>query len=174
MSEFSKLIKTSKGDEYYTPDYAVEVILPYIKKFKKIWCPFDKEHSEFVRLLKENGNEVVFGHIETGQDFFDQPLPEGVDCVVSNPPFSKRQAIFERLYELNVPFALIINMNGLFDAKTRWELFSRNKVELLIPKGRMSFFTNDGYGNNNPNFQSIYVCSNVLNNQLMFCDMEKR
>ena len=61
---FSKQIRTSKGDEYYTPDYAVEIIIPYIKQYKHIWCPFDKEYSEFVKLLKDNGYEVTFGHIE--------------------------------------------------------------------------------------------------------------
>lgn len=28
---FSQQIKTSKSDEYYTPRYAVEIILPYIE-----------------------------------------------------------------------------------------------------------------------------------------------
>ena len=68
---FSKQIKTSKSDEYYTPAYAVQVIVPYLmdKGFKHIWCPFDKEHSEFVKILKEKGFNITFGHIETGQDF---------------------------------------------------------------------------------------------------------
>ena len=29
--KFSEQIKTSKSDEYYTPDYAVKIILPYLK-----------------------------------------------------------------------------------------------------------------------------------------------
>lgn len=139
---FSQQIKTSKSDEYYTPRYAVEIILPYLEKFEHIWCPFDKEHSEFVKALQEKGKKVTFGHIETGQDFFSyEKAPEGVECVVSNPPFSKRQAIFEKLYNLDLPFGLIINMNGLFDSKARYELFKNNNFELLIPKGRMRFLT---------------------------------
>ncbi|HEL1196694.1 TPA: hypothetical protein TVL25_001917 [Streptococcus equi subsp. zooepidemicus] len=169
---FSEQIKTSKSDEYYTPRYAVNVILPYIKKFKHIWYPFDKEHSEFVQALKELGYQVTYGHIETGQDFFDYTkVPDGVDCVVSNPPFSKRQAILERLYSFDIPFALIINMNGLFDSKARFELFRANNFELLIPKGRMKFFDEQMASQNNPNFQSIYVCSGILNKQIEFTDM---
>lgn len=122
----SQQIKTSKSDEYYTPKYAVEIILPYIEKFNHIWCPFDKEHSEFVKTLRERGKKVTFGHIETGQDFFSyEQAPEGVDCIVSNPPFSKRDNIFLRLYELGFPFAMIMNNNGLFDNKTRFELFKK-------------------------------------------------
>ena len=171
--EFSQQIKTSKSDEYYTPRYAVEIILPYLKNFEHIWCPFDKEHSEFVKVLQERGKKVTFGHIETGQDFFDyEQAPDGVECIVSNPPFSKRDAIFKRLYELDLPFAMIMNNNGLFDSKIRFELFKHNTFELLIPKGRMRFFDETMEVKNSPNFQSIYVCNGILNKQIEYCDME--
>src|SRR4030065_2548426 len=54
------------GDEQYTPKYGVEVLLPHIQhlKDKIIWCPFDKEDSEFVKVLTENGFKVVYSHIE--------------------------------------------------------------------------------------------------------------
>lgn len=66
---------------------------------------------------------------------------------------------------------MIMNSNGLFDAKARYELFSNNKFELLIPKGRMSFFNENMVARNNPNFQSIYVCSGILDNQIEFTNM---
>ena len=99
--------------------------------------------------------------------------PVGVDCIVSNPPFSKRTAIFEELFNFGLPFAMIMNFNGLFDAKVRFELFKSNKFELLIPKGRMCFFDESMEVKNNPNFQSIYVCSGILDNQIEFVEMEK-
>lgn len=173
---FSDQIKKSKGDEYYTPAYAVEVILPFLKAkgFKNVWCPFDKEHSEFVKVLNKEGYKVTFGHIETGQDFFDyKEPPAGVDCIVSNPPFSKRTSIFEKLFSFGLPFAMIMNSNGLFDSKARYELFKGNKFELLIPKGRMRFFDENMASKNSPNFQSIYVCSGILENQIEFTDMAK-
>lgn len=170
---FSQQIKTSKSDEYYTPRYAVEIILPYLEKFNHIWCPFDKEHSEFVKALQEKGKKVTFGHIETGQDFFAyKKAPGGVDCIVSNPPFSKRDAIFRRMYELGLPFALIMNNNGLFDSKSRYELFKKNNFELLIPKGRMRFFDETMEVKNSPNFQSIYVCNGILPKTIEFVDMD--
>lgn len=169
-------MRKSKSDEYYTPAYAVEVILPFLKDrgFKNVWCPFDKEHSEFVKVLKGEGFNVIFGHIETGQDFFDyKEPPAGVDCIVSNPPFSKRTAIFEELFNFGLPFAMIMNFNGLFDPKARFELFKSNKFELLIPKGRMCFFDENMEAKSSPSFQSIYVCSDILDNQIEFTDMAK-
>lgn len=39
---------SKRNDEYYTPAYAVKALLPYIKEKSTIWCPFDKQWSEFV------------------------------------------------------------------------------------------------------------------------------
>lgn len=89
------------------------------------------------------------------------------DAIVSNPPFSKRQKILEKLFRSNVPFAMIMNFNGLFDSKARWELFKQNKFELLVPLGRMHFFNEDCKGNS-PNFQSIWVCKGMCDKQIEF------
>ena len=179
INSFSLAIKESKhGDEYYTPRYAVCVIEPFLKnKFKHIWCPFDTEQSEFVKVFHENRYDVTYGHIATGQDFFayEKP-PVGVEVVVSNPPYSLRQDILKRLYEWNIPFALTFNMNGLFDSNTRFDLCAKYGVELLIPRGRMHFMKGDvGNGKlwTSPNFQTIYVCHNVLSQQIVFTEMNR-
>ena len=76
-------IRSKKKDEYYTPRILVDVILPYIPQKSIVWCPFDTKNSEFVLALQERGTPVIFGHIATGQDFFD-PLeePEEYDVIV--------------------------------------------------------------------------------------------
>lgn len=61
--------KFNKNDEYYTPSYAIYPIIKYLKKGSTIWCPFDKEESNFVQVLTKEGFNVIYGHIETGQDF---------------------------------------------------------------------------------------------------------
>ena len=103
--------KFNKNDEYYTPSYAVHPVHPIIKNIKPnsiIWCPFDKEDSQFVRELKQQGFNVIYGHIETGQDFFEVEVPK-CDYIISNPPYSLKGDIFKRLYEIGKPFAMLIN-----------------------------------------------------------------
>lgn len=134
MENISLQIKNSiHGDEWYSPQNVVDLIVPYIRKsqYKTIWCPFDTCDSLFVKTFQKLNYTVAYGHIETGQDFFKQDKPLG-EIVVSNPPFSKREAIYEKLYSMNVPFALVTNMNGLFDSKKRHQLFMDNGVELLV------------------------------------------
>ena len=170
---FSDDIKKSATDEWYTPPECVEIIVPYLRRggYKKILCPFDKEESQFVQVLRREGFGVSFSHIETGTDFFDICNFDKYDAIVSNPPFSKRQSILERLFEIDKPFAIILNFNGLFDSKKRWQLFKQNDFELLIPEGRMHFF-NDNCDGNSPNFQSIYVCNKMTGRQIEFVQMK--
>ena len=169
---FSTQIKQSNTDEWYTPKECVELIVPYLKRggYKKILCPFDKEESNFVKVLSDHGFEVQYSHIETGTDFFDIDNLDDFDAVVSNPPFSKRQMILEKLFASKVPFAMILNFNGLFDSKARWHLFKDNPFQLLIPLGRMHFFNDECVGNS-PNFQSIYVCKEMLPEQITFSEI---
>lgn len=170
---FSQAIKKSNTDEWYTTEGGVEIIIPFLRinGYKKILCPFDTDQSNYVKVLKRNGFEVTNSHIKTGVDFFELMDLDKYDAVVSNPPFSKREKILEKLFKSKVPFALIINFNGLFDSKKRWELFKNNKFELIVPEGRLHFFNEECAGNS-PNFQSIYVCSGMCKHQIEFVKQE--
>lgn len=46
-------VASSQNDEFYTPEYAIKPILKYIKMPCTIWCPFDTEESNFVKLLSQ-------------------------------------------------------------------------------------------------------------------------
>lgn len=91
----------SGNDEFYTPKYAILPIIKYItqKGFRTIWCPFDTEDSLFVKVLKDKGFKVINTHISQGDsgDFF-QIEPDGYDCIISNPPYSLKNEVFERLF----------------------------------------------------------------------------
>ena len=104
-------------DEQYTPRYWVEVLLPYIQhlKDKIIWCPFDREDSQFVRVLSENWFSVVHSHIDHWQDFFEYE-PEKWDIIISNPPYKKKRSFWERCLDLKKPFCLLLPLNILSDS----------------------------------------------------------
>lgn len=112
-----------QSDEMYTPFYAVEPIVKYVSKSAVVWCPFDKDWSAYVRLFRKNGNIVIHSHIDTGHDFFEYE-PEQYDVIVSNPPFSKKDAVLKRLYELSKPFALLLPLNSL-QGKARFGIFKQ-------------------------------------------------
>lgn len=174
VQNFSMQIKRSNTDEWYTTPENVEIIVPFLQRkgYHKILCPFDTEDSNYVKVLESHGFDVTFGHISTGQDFFERTDLNQYDAIVSNPPFSKREAILKRLFESQIPFAIILNMNGLFDSKKRWTMFKENNFELIVPLGRMKFF-NENCEGNSPNFQSVYVCSGMCDNSFSFVEKEE-
>lgn len=49
------LVANSGNDEFFTPLYAIEPILKYVKPNSVVWCPFDTEKSLFVKALKQGG-----------------------------------------------------------------------------------------------------------------------
>ena len=50
-------VANSGNDEFYTPPYAVQPILKYIKPNSTVWCPFDTEDSWFVKLITAWGGK---------------------------------------------------------------------------------------------------------------------
>lgn len=43
-----------------------------LKAGSTVWCPFDTKDSNYVKVLEENGFNVIHTHIFDGQDFFEQ------------------------------------------------------------------------------------------------------
>ncbi len=93
-------------DRCYTPAYAVEPLLPYLRREWTIWEPAAGE-GHMVRALEAAGLRVIASEIQQGQDFF-RYQPAHFDCIVTNPPYSIKDAWLERCYQLGKPFALLI------------------------------------------------------------------
>lgn len=89
-------------------------ILKYISKDWVVWCPFDTEESNFVKLISKQ-NKVIYSHISEGKDFYNYEPSEHWDCIISNPPFTNKRKIFERALSFNKPFALIMSNTWLND-----------------------------------------------------------
>lgn len=142
-----------------TPRYGVLPIVKYLPKDKIIWCPFDKEDSEFVKVLTEQGYKVVYSHIENGQDFYTYE-PEEWDILVSNPPFTNKRQIFERALSFDKPFALIMSNTWLNDSAPK-QVFRDKQLQILFFEERMKF-SNNGVVQNKITFSSSYFCYNLL------------
>ena len=170
--------KTDKeSDEVYTPDYAVKPIIKYLDNFCNksqytVWCPFDEEDSAYVRLLKQAGYKIIYSHINNGQNFFTFEPDEPYDFIVSNPPFSIKDQILKRLRELNKPFAILLPLPSLQGQK-RFEYLI--DCQALIFDKRIDFFKNKGTEETlkGVSFASIYVCKDILPNDLIFEKLEK-
>lgn len=138
--------KTRKDDDYMTPKAVWASIKDYIPT-GVIWEAFygDGKSGEYLREL---GFEVIHENI----DFFKENRG---DVIVSNPPFSTKMKVLNRLKELDKPFIMILPASTL-GTKTLQELFG-NDIQLIIPKGRISFIKN-GNETNSCWFATFFYC----------------
>lgn len=166
-------VANSGNDEFYTPAYAITPILKYVKHGSKVWCPFDTEDSLFVKMLRKEGHEVIATHIRNGYDFFSHE--EDCDYIVSNPPYSLKGQVFERLFELGKPFAMLVGVVGLFESQKRFNMFKNNTFEIMYMNKRVAYFKDysEQKPSLNPPFSSVYVCSGILPSQIMFEEISK-
>ena len=167
---------TSKNDEYYTHRYAIKPILKYIKPNSTIWCPFDTEQSNYVCELSNSGHYVKHTHINTGNDFFKTNIE--CDYIISNPPYTIKNEVLSRLFQLKKPFAMLMNAAGIFDSQYRFDLFKDNRFEIMIMNKRVEYFMdyNDQIRSTrkSPPNPSIYFCSKMLPNQIVFEEINKK
>lgn len=164
MKNSLKQLKHKVNDEYYTPPILVKLILPYVSKNSTIWCPFDTADSEFVIQLKREGHTVIHSHIIEGYDFF-KLLPPECDYIISNPPFSHKNDVFKRLLAMEIPFAMVMNIQILNYHETG-DLFKDFDMEFLIPTKRIS------YDGNPAAFLSAYFCFRMLPKQVIYVEVE--
>ena len=165
------IVAGSKYDEFYTPEYAIRPILKYLKQNSKIWCPFDTEDSIFVKILRKENHIVICSHISKSENFFHEAVNvEDADYIISNPPYSKKNEVFERLFRLGKPFMMLVGVVGIFESQFRFNMFKDNDFEIMYFNKRISYFKD--YSSQkldvNPPFSSVYICHNVLPKQIIF------
>lgn len=161
--------KTNKeSDEYYTPKEAVEAIIKHIPKWvKTIWCPFDTQYSQYVIVLQQQGYNVIYSHIDNGQNFFYYEPEEKYDCIISNPPFSLKDDVLKRLSELNKPYAVLLPLPSLQGQKRFPYL---QGTQALIFDKRINFYQDikQTIMSKGVAFASIYICKDFLSQSLIF------
>ena len=121
-------------DQYNTTPEIWEMISHLIPKDKILFEAFLKDNwsSKSAIILRDMGFNVV-GNPTI--DFFNE-LPE-YDIIVSNPPYSMKKKIFQRLAVLDKPFILILPISTI--TKKFVKVLERDKIQMIIPSKRMQF-----------------------------------
>lgn len=172
-------IANSKNDEFYTPAYAITPLIRYLRKPRpnepvKIWCPFDTEDSLFVKIFRFIGYSVTATHIFEGTDFFRTEPPK-CDYIISNPPYSLKGEVLGRLFSMEIPFAMLVGVVGLFESQQRFDMFKTHDFEIMYFNRRVAYFKNyqEETPSLNPPFSSVYVCKGILPKQIVFEEIAK-
>ena len=123
-----------QDDQYNTPKEIWEMITHLIPKDKVIWEAFMKDNWSSMSAinLRELGHNVVGNPT---LDFFGEP-PK-YDVIVSNPPYSIKKKIFQRLAVLDKPFILVVPISTI--TKQFVKVLERDKLQMIIPSKRLQF-----------------------------------
>lgn len=94
------------------------------------------------------------------------------DILISNPPFSKKNDVLKRAYDLNKPFALLLPCNSI-QGKERYRIF-KNEIQMLCFDTRVDYHTNNMQSTTKGTpFGSAYFCRNLLPTKLELRKLNK-
>lgn len=173
--------KTDKAsDEVYTPAYAIKPLVKYVEAFKErkgfqklqIWCPFDLSFSKYVEVLGAiDGVEVIATHIDNGENFFFYE-PAHYDVIISNPPFSQKDMVLKRLFELNKPYAMLLPVPVL-QGQARFPYMK--DIQYLGFDKRINYYKDVEMKKlqEGVSFGSCYICKDFLPKDLILEELEK-
>lgn len=149
------LMNQGHTDEIYTPEYALNPLLPFIKEEWLIW---------------ENawGTGVLAQHlINKG---FKVSNEEG-DIIITNPPYSKKEEFLEKAYKSGKPFAYLLPLTALEGIK-RGALYKKYGLQLIIPNRRINFIMPNKQGGSW--FQTAWFTWGLnLPKDLMFVELNR-
>lgn len=179
---YSKFNSDNKGEsnEYYTRYVEAIKLVDFLDKYnlkdKIIWCPFDLNTSYIVIALKERGYNVIYTHIDTGQDFLSYNPNFNWDIMISNPPFSKRTKFFNRINYHNKPYIMLqplmfFNNNSMIRELTK----DSNRYRFLFPTNRMGFITKQGKEyDKTTSFYSFWICKDIFLDKPTFIELNSK
>jgi hypothetical protein len=134
--------KIQGRDFFQTPNYAVDLLVPFIPKVDWIWESACGKLKIAIRLRHHKFN-VYSTDLLDGTNFLDW-TPDflyPIDAIITNPPFSLKRKFYEKCLEYGVPFALLLP----FDM-CQWiaEAFDKDGVQALVPNRRIDYITPTG------------------------------
>ena len=154
-----------KSDEWYTPLEVVEFIKNNIDiGNKKVICPFDSEHSNFVKAFPDSIHNI--------RDFMKKEYE--YDVCITNLPFSLRDKVIRRCLDYGKDVILIFPENAIFSV-TFYNLVKEYdfKYKIYSPKKRIYFIDENG-NQNRPNFHSVilYISKDFKYDEIIHFDLE--
>tara|TARA_R100000734_G_C3251864_1_gene53176 strand:+ start:17 stop:529 length:513 start_codon:yes stop_codon:yes gene_type:complete len=161
--------KKEIDDEFYTLKDDWKKIEKYIPKDKIAWEAFSNGDFESVEYLKTICKEVKYN---TG-DFFENDNTNILfDIILTNPPFSIKKQVLERLKLLDKPFILILPTLSL-QTKYMKSIFG-DDLQIILPTKKIFFYkiiNGKKKIYNKLSYYCCYVCYKInLEKDIIFID----
>lgn len=139
-------MQSGAPDDFQTDPSILDCLVPYLNKEWWIWeCACGK--GQLVKGLRDRGFRAFGTDLygpdgsEQGRDFLGW-VPSLGDAIVTNPPYSKKEAFLDRALMLGKPFAFLMR-DSIFDSKERRKILKAlgKDFGMVIPPKRPTFTT---------------------------------
>jgi hypothetical protein len=150
-----------KTDEWYTNRQTVHLCYTLLG-FTPLrpLLPFDTDQSWFVKEAQQRGMTPTYGIT----DFLTKETYD-CDAILTNPPFSMKDAVIQRCYEYGVPTVLVLPLDSL-GGKRRHEMFTMyGEPVVYVPAKRIAYFDEHWQPKPNVSFHSIIMLLNMGNTE---------
>ncbi len=164
--EMLKRTSTNKeSDERYTPEIALYPLLDYLEVDKIIYEPTSDNSKNIVNFFRKRGFEIAESN---GRDFLKDDIPDSIDIIITNPPYSIKDKFLQRAYEIGKPFCFLLPVTAL-QGINRGRLFRKYGIQLLVLDRRIDFT-----GKGSPHFGVAWFCWKVLPKELIFYEVSRK
>ena len=138
--------KRREKDFYPTPAECTVALLDFLEskqaKINRVWeCAAG--NGAIANVLESRLVDTVQTDIISGTDFLYADLPDGVDWIITNPPFSLAEQFIRRAACFNVPFAFLLKSQFWHSGK-RYSLFMERRPRFVLPLTWRPDFTGQG------------------------------
>ncbi len=159
----------SKGNDVYTPEYAIKPLLPYLKKEQMIWdCAFGS--GRLAKHFNKFGFNVVGFQNYDFLKIHSEDIAE-FDIIITNPPYQFKDQFLKRAFEIGKPFAFLLPLTTLEGMK-RSKMFRDNEIQVIIPNRRINFEIPSG--KKSAWFATAWFCYKMnLPKQLNFVELKR-
>ncbi len=142
--------KFKNDDHYETPDKAWRLLTQYIPKNFSIWEPFYGSGNSSEVLTK-----FGFKHYHVKEDFFGINSTEN-DIIISNPPYSIKKKVLEKIVTFDKPWALLLPIATICN-QYFLNLMKNTYYQIIIPTKRINYLKK-GEKIHGAGFDTIWIC----------------
>ena len=124
-------------DQYETPEWVTEALIPHFPYDAFIWEPACGS-GRMARVLKAD----LATDIQTGTDFLTKSAPEGTGAIITNPPYSIATEFIQHALKQDVDFVAMLLRTDFDHAKSRRHLFADHPAfaKKLVLTKRIQWF----------------------------------
>ena len=124
-------LKHRRDDLYETPAVAVEALLRVEKLPHRLWEPACGRGA-IVDVLREAGHQVIASDLVdhgrpdffSRRDFLMEPLPKGVEAIITNPPFKLAEQFVAHALDLSPRVVMLLRL-AFVESERRADLIER-------------------------------------------------